>query len=82
MQVAQDKAAVASGDWSALIKEGDSSDEDDTRLRDTAEGIHEMAANLMLLLAVLHVAGVLVESRALRRNLLAPMLVVKGDPRP
>jgi cytochrome b len=82
MQVAKDKAAVASGDWSALIKEGDSSDEDDTSLRHTAEEIHEMAANLLLLLAVLHVAGVLVESRALRRNLLVPMLLGKGDRRP
>jgi cytochrome b len=82
MQVAQDKAAVASGDWSALIKAGDSSDEDDTSLRHTAEEIHEMAANLLLLLAVLHVAGVFVESRALRRNLVAPMLVGKGDRRP
>ena len=82
MQVAQDKAAVASGDWSALIKDGDSSDEDDTGLRHTAEEIHEMAANLLLLLAVLHVAGVFVESRALQRNLLAPMLLGKGDRRP
>jgi cytochrome b len=82
MQVAQDKAAVASGDWSALIKKSESSDETDNSLRHTAEEIHEMAANLMLLLAVLHVAGVFVESRAMRRNLLAPMLLGKGDRRP
>jgi cytochrome b len=82
MQVAKEKAAVASGDWSALIKAGDSSETDDTSLRHTAEEIHEMAANLLLVLAVLHVAGVLVESRALRRNLLAPMLLGKGDRRP
>jgi cytochrome b len=80
MQVAFDKAAVASGDWSALIRTGDSSDED-TGLRHTAEEIHTMAANLLLVLAVLHVAGVAVESRATRRNLLAPMLVGKGDRR-
>jgi cytochrome b len=81
MQVASDKAAVASGDWSALIRESDSA-KTDTALRHTAEEIHEMAANLLLLLAVLHVAGVFVESRAMRRNLLAPMLLGKGKRRP
>lgn len=81
MQVARDKAAVASGDWSALIKKGESSDEGDNTLRHTAEEIHEMAANLLLLLAVLHVAGVFVESRAMRRNLVAPMLLGKRDRR-
>jgi cytochrome b len=60
-------------------KEGESSDEDDNTLRHTAEEIHEMAANLLLLLAVLHVAGVFVEARAMRRNLVAPMLLGKGD---
>jgi cytochrome b len=81
MQVARDKAAVASGDWSALIRQGDSAEEDSS-LRHTAEEIHTMAANLLLLLAVLHVAGVVVESRAMRRNLLAPMLLGKSDRRP
>lgn len=76
MQVANDKAAVASGDWSALIKdsEGDASDEG-SGLRHTAEEMHKVAANLLLILAALHVAGVALESRALRRNLLAPMLL-------
>lgn len=81
MQVAADKSAVASGDWSALIKdsEGETSDEEGSDLRHTAEEVHEVAANLLLLLAALHVAGVLLESRALRRNLVAPMLL--GDRR-
>ena len=74
MQVAADKAAVASGDWSALIKEGEVA-EDDTSLRHTAEEIHEMASTLLLLLAALHLAGVALESRALRRNLVAPMVL-------
>jgi cytochrome b len=56
MQVARDKAAVASGDWSV------------------AEEAHEVAANLILLLAVLHIAGVVIESRAMRRNLVAAMV--------
>lgn len=75
MQVAADKAAVESGDWSALIKEGKGGDEnDDTSLRHTAEEIHDMASTLLLLLAALHLAGVALESRALRRNLVAPMV--------
>ena len=81
MQVARDKAAVASGDWAALISKDDSSDDDEPGLRHTAEEIHEMAANLLLLLAVLHVAGVVVEGRRLRRNLVAPMLFGTDDRR-
>jgi cytochrome b len=77
MQVAAEKAAVASGDWSALIKEseGESSDPEANDLRHTAEEVHEVAANLLLILAALHVAGVFVESRAMRRNLVRPMLL-------
>ena len=73
MQVAADKTAVASGDWSALIRE-DGEDEEDSGLRHAAEAVHEVAANLLLLFALLHVAGVFVEGRAMRRNLVAPML--------
>jgi cytochrome b len=81
MQVAADQAAVASGDWSALIKEsdGESSEDEDKGLRHTAEEVHEVAANLLLFLAALHVAGVFVESRAMRRNLVKPMVL--GDRR-
>lgn len=77
MQVADDKAAVASGDWSALIKEsaGESFDDEDNGLRHTAEEVHEVVANLLLILAALHVAGVFVEARAMRRNLVAPMVL-------
>lgn len=80
MQVAADKAAVASGDWSALVREGDK-DTTDASYRKTAEEVHEVAANLLLILAALHVAGVFVESRAMRRNLLAPMLLGKDQGR-
>lgn len=75
MTIAADQAAVNSGDWSALVQ--DASEADDA---DVAGGgkivaeIHETAANLMLILAALHVAGVVVESRALGRNLVRPML--------
>lgn len=74
MQVAADNAAVASGDWSALIKEGDSeSSKEDSGLRDTILEVHKVAANLLLFLAALHIGGVIVESRVMRRNLLKPM---------
>ena len=75
MQVAADKAAVASGDWSALIRKGGDDDDEDSGLRHTAEEVHEVVANLLLILAALHVAGVVVEGRAMRRNLVAPMLL-------
>jgi cytochrome b len=73
MQAAADQAAVDSGDWSALVRDGDETEEDGA-LGHLAEEVHEVTANLILVLAFLHVAGVVVESRALRRNLVAPML--------
>ena len=81
MQVADEKAAVASGDWSALIRDsdGESSEDEDKGLRHTAEEVHEVAANLLIILAALHVAGVFVESRAMRRSLVRPMVL--GDRR-
>lgn len=80
MQVAADQAAVASGDWSALIREGDGESSDEEKgLRHTVEEVHEVTANLLLFLAALHVAGVFVESRAMRRNLVKPMVL--GDRR-
>lgn len=80
MQVAADQAAVASGDWAALIRKDDGN-EDDSAFGKAAEEVHEMAANLLLILAALHVAGVFVESRMMRRNLLAPMLLGARDKR-
>lgn len=60
---------VENGDWSQLTTEGED-DEEDGALKE----VHEIFANLMLVLAVLHVAGVVVESRLLRRNLVKPMI--------
>lgn len=74
MQVASDKAAVASGDWSALIRHDEGGSEGDESFAKAAEEVHEVAANLLLILAALHVAGVALESRAMRRNLVAAML--------
>ena len=70
------EAAVAEGDWSVLVEE-DGDAEGESPYGDVLEEVHEVAANLILILAVLHVAGVAVESRALRRNLLAPMLITR-----
>ncbi|MGV0909424.1 cytochrome b/b6 domain-containing protein [Martelella sp. FOR1707] len=76
--IANERAAVEQGDWSVLA--GD--DEGEEPAEDSGEivkEIHETAANLMLVLALIHVAGVAAESYALRRNLVRPM--IKGPPR-
>ncbi|EAV42674.1 hypothetical protein SIAM614_26968 [Stappia aggregata IAM 12614] len=73
--IAEEKAAVAAGDWSVLVKEDDDEGEDKSALGEAAEEVHEIAANLMLVLALIHVAGVAVESRVMKRNLVRPMLV-------
>ncbi len=66
------QAIVDGGDWSQLepMEEGE---EEDGALQE----VHEIFANLMLILAVLHVAGVGIESRLLRRNLVKPMITGK-----
>ncbi|WP_321341497.1 cytochrome b/b6 domain-containing protein [Breoghania sp.] len=73
--IAEEKIAVASGDWSALAAA--SKKDEDHGLKDVAEEVHGAFANLLLILAAFHVGGVVVESRALRRNLLRPMLYGK-----
>jgi cytochrome b len=73
--IAEEKAAVAAGDWSVLVNEEDHDDErEDGVFGEIAEELHEASANLLLVLALLHVAGVAVESRVLRRNLVRPMI--------
>lgn len=81
MRIAEEKAAVAAGDWSVLVTdagddEGDEGGEGNDR---AVKEVHEIAANLILILALIHVAGVAVESRALRRNLVRPMLIGRRD---
>lgn len=77
--IAEENAAVEAGDWSVLVAaDGSSHSEEESGLADVVKGIHEVAANLILALALLHVAGVLVESRALNRNLVRPMILGKG----
>lgn len=70
--IAEERAAVAAGDWSVLAEASDS--EDNGIVKDIAAEVHGVVANLLLILAGMHVAGVVVESRALGRNLVKPML--------
>ncbi len=74
--IAEQRAAVAAGDWSVLVAESEGRDDDAEagRTRAVAEELHEVVANLLLLLALVHVAGVAVESRAIGRNLVRPMI--------
>ena len=79
--IAEEKTAVAEGDWSVLVQDDEAShDEDSSDIADLAEEIHEVAANLVLFLVLLHVAGIAVESRVLRRNLVRPMLFGRHGP--
>lgn len=55
---------------------GDHDEEDEAM--ETVEEIHELAANLLLILAGLHVAGVALESRLSGRNLVRAM--IRGKP--
>ena len=77
MAQANQEAAVAAGDWAALVEEDGEEGENtgESPLGEVLEEVHEVASNLLLILAALHVAGVIVESRAMRRNLVAPMLL-------
>ncbi|TNB47679.1 cytochrome B [Martelella lutilitoris] len=78
--IAEERSAVEQGDWSALVNAGSEDDNGDSLARsDIVKEVHETAANLMLILALIHVAGVAVESHALRRNLVRPM--IKGPPK-
>lgn len=75
-EIGRQQAAVAAGDWSALVVETDTG-----RGSDAAGAgdhlvatLHQLGGNLLLLMAVLHIGGVAAESVALRRNLLLPMV--------
>lgn len=73
--IAAEQDIVETGDWSQLTTE---SGEGQSGEGGALKAVHETFANLMLILAVIHVAGVAVESRLLRRNLVKPM--VTGRP--
>jgi cytochrome b len=52
----------------------DEDEDDDEDRAEIIEELHEVSANLLLLLAVLHVGGVVLESRVSGRNLVRPMI--------
>lgn len=76
-EIGRQQAAVATGDWSALVTDGDAGEGTEVE----GEGghligtIHQLGGNLLLVLAVLHLAGVAAESVALRRNIVRPMIL-------
>lgn len=70
--VARREAAIAKGDWSVIASEKPLFS---TATSDALKLVHPLAGNLLLILAGLHVAGVVVESRAMRTNLVRPMLL-------
>ena len=73
--IAEEKAAVAAGDWSVLVRDTDGThNEGDDTVGEVFKEVHDVAANLIVFLALIHVAGVAVESRALKRNLVRPMI--------
>jgi cytochrome b len=76
-EIARQQAAVAEGDWSALVTEGNTGDgaEAEGEGGHLIANIHQLGGNLLLLLAVLHLGGVAAESVALRRNLVRPMFL-------
>lgn len=73
MQMDDVRATVATGDWSVLVEDSEEG-ETGSEFGEVVEEMHGVAGNLILVLVLLHLAGVVVESRALRRNLVQPML--------
>lgn len=71
------EAAVAEGDWSVLVEEDGDEGASESAYGSVLKEVHQVAANLIVILALLHVAGVAVESRVMRRNLVAPMLIAR-----
>lgn len=76
--VMEAKAAAERGDWAAVAAHRPVLGKDMTKL---AKGVHGVTANLILILAALHVAGVAVESRRMRADLLRPMLFGARPPK-
>lgn len=71
---AERQAVVRSIDLSAAQDLGEGDETEESEGGNLVRGVHETMANLILLLVSLHVAGVVVEGIALRRNLVVPML--------
>lgn len=77
LAVTNQEAVVNSNDWSGLVSDGIGADERSGG--HLVKSVHEAMANLVLLLVSVHVAGVVIEGLAMRRNLVRPMLFGAGD---
>ncbi|MGL4280483.1 MAG: cytochrome b/b6 domain-containing protein [Albidovulum sp.] len=73
-EVGRQQAAVAAGDWSALVTEDGEDGESEEEEGGFAGELHEIGGNLLIVLAVIHLAGVALESVRLQRNLVRPMI--------
>ena len=61
-------------EYSAEYATHDDDEEEESESGEAIEEIHEVSANLLLLLAALHVGGVILESRLSGRNLIRAMI--------
>jgi cytochrome b len=73
--VAERQATIDSGDWSQLVKTADAGEGGAEEASAWVKDVHEITANLILLLLALHIGGVIVESVMMRHNLVPAMLV-------
>ncbi len=73
--VAERQAIVETGDWSQLAKTTDSGEGGEEEASGWVKDVHEIVANLILLLVALHIGGVIVESVMMRHNLVPAMLM-------
>ena len=73
--VAERQAIIDSGDWSQLVKTADAGEGGAEEASAWVKDVHEITANLILLLVALHIGGVIVESVMMRHNLVPAMLV-------
>lgn len=75
-EIGRQQAAVAAGDWSALVtNDGAEGGGDGAEKANGIVGeIHQIGGNLLIVLAVIHLAGVALESVRLQRNLVRPMI--------
>lgn len=78
-EIARQQDAVASGDWSALVTEDGEASGGDEEGGSIVKEVHEIGGNLLIILAVIHVAGVALESVRLQRNLVRPMIRATRD---
>jgi cytochrome b len=74
-EIGRQQAAVDAGDWSALVTDESAEGSDGEEEGSGIVGeMHEIGGNLLIVLAVIHLAGVALESVRLQRNLVRPMI--------